>query len=85
MLQTIDFETVKWLIGGLITIIGILVSILWGVFTSDIKKSRYFRHHTVPALLAEVHSEIITIRSVTANHEWRISAHDVRLDKLESK
>ena len=84
-IQSIDIETVKWIVGGMLGIIGILVSILWGFFMGDIKKARAYRHHVAPALFAEVHNEILGVKSTTDNHEWRISAHDDRLNKLERK
>jgi hypothetical protein len=76
MNQAIELHIVLWLTGGLITIIGGLVGIIWTAFSSEIKRGAIYRHHIAPKKFAEIDTTLL-------KQEARIDSHAVRLTQLE--
>jgi hypothetical protein len=76
-------ELAQLIIAALSALVVSLVAIVWKSVSGEQAASRNYRHHKAPALFAEVHKRVDTVEDQVAQHDWRIVAHDTRLNKIE--
>lgn len=72
-MNSVDIETVRWVVGGLLIVIVALVGIIWMSLSDEMKKSRHYRHYTAPAKFAEIDSQLIRKDSLLQTHDRRLT------------